>query len=56
MQELAALASPGWGFQPHLGAKLCYVMVASSVPSLGLASAASPLVYAATTMDEKMCI
>ena len=36
MQELAALASPGWGFQPHLGAKLCCVMVASCVPSLGL--------------------
>ena len=51
-QELADLASPGWGSQPYSGAKLCSVKWL--VPSLGLGFAASPLVYAAMTVDEKM--
>lgn len=51
-QELADLASPGWGSQPYSGAKLCSVKWL--VPSLGLGFTASPLVYAAMTVDEKM--
>ena len=42
-QELAGLASPGWGSQPYSGAKLCCVTVASTFSGSWLRSFSSGL-------------